>query len=1152
MPPRETVRGSTKKKPKVTKTIEAKKTQEISCIVGIGASAGGLEALQDFFSHMAPDSGLAFVVVQHLSPDYKSLMVELLSKNTKMQVVRIEDGMRLEKNKVFLIPPKQNVTLIGKKFKLTVQDHSAGLNLPIDLFLRSLAENWGERSVGIILSGTGSDGTRGIRAIKEAGGMVMVQAPENAKFDGMPTSAIATGLADYVLSTDSLPNELLKFVKHPFLSNPIQLPSSLASQEDILISIIALLRKQTSVDFTYYKPNTVVRRIERRMGIAQVESMSDYLHYLQQSSKEVTSLYKDLLIGVTKFFRDTEAFFCLEKQVIPDLFKMKASNGIIRIWVAGCASGEEAYSIAMLFREYMDRVEKPYDVKIFATDIDRDAIEVAGSGVYPVTIAGEVSEERLKRFFVEKKGSFQIIREIREMVVFAPQNLLKDPPFTKIDLVSCRNMLIYLQPVLQKRILSLFSFALNEGGYLFLGASETLGDLVKLYTTIDSKWKVYGRIQGSLTAVDSTIAFQPARERLLRTHFSSQNQLSETQTSRVENTFITDIESRLINEYAPTCLIVDEHSGLQHSFGQLPDFIRMPVGQASLNLVKMLPKELALAFSTAMHRVLKDRKPITYHNIRIQKKANNLGYNLTVEPLPTTLGSQLLLLVFIEELKIVAPSTKTEKNYDPQKDQSQRIKDLELELQMTRENLQATVEELETSNEELQATNEELLAANEEIQSTNEELQSVNEELYTVNTEYQNKINELTQANNDIDNLLNSSDVGTIFLDKDLRIRKFTTVIAKEINLLAHDVGRPVSDLAHPLLKVIAEDIPKALDGNHGERTVMTDNGKWVMMRTMPYKTIQDISDGVIINLVNVTPIKASEETLRKAHDELEARVKERTAELTDTNQKLTKEIDERRKVEKDLIEAQNLLQLTLTANRMATWTWDYKSSEVHYNKLKAEMLGYSVEEFPTNVYKIMEMVHPDDYEPAMETMRIHLKGLSHSYSVDYRIRSKAGEWMWFHDLGWVTERDKDGKPLTISGAVIDISERKNMEEQISLLQSEYNAIVENSPFLSCIISQDGKVVTANQQFSTFFAVPANKVPGQNITELVPKDLAKNYRKEFAQITEKSMTIETIETLGKANKNEMNTFQVRKFPISRAQTTNSKSPFLIGFIAIQK
>ncbi len=459
-------------------------------IVGIGASAGGLEALEKFFGNMPADSGLAFVVVQHLSPDYKSLMAELLSKHTQMPVYEVQDGMSVEPNNIYLIPRKKTMTIFHGKLHLTDRGQEQ-LNLPIDIFLRSLAEDMGERAIAIILSGTGSDGTRGIRAVKEAGGMVMAQDTSSAKFEGMPQSAIATQLVDYILSAEQMSTELVSYIQHSCISTDLGAKPAIAKDEDNLSKIYAKLRSQAGVDFTYYKQSTMVRRIERRMSINQIDRLSDYLHYLYQSPNEVQTLYKELLIGVTKFFRDTEAFEFIGEKVIPEIFKGRSRNDQVRVWVAACSTGEEAYSLAILFSEYMEKSGNYLDVKIFATDLDKAALEYAGKGVYAESIAADVSLERLKNYFIKRGDSYEVLRRVREMVIFAQQNIITDPPFSKIDLVTCRNVLIYFQSVLQKKVLSMFQFSLKQDGFLFLGTSETVGDNSDFFLSYHNKWRVY-------------------------------------------------------------------------------------------------------------------------------------------------------------------------------------------------------------------------------------------------------------------------------------------------------------------------------------------------------------------------------------------------------------------------------------------------------------------------------------------------------------------------------------------------------------------------------------------------------------------------------------------------------------------------------------
>lgn len=832
-------------------------------IVGIGTSAGGLQALETFFSNMPADSGLGFVVIQHLSPDYKSHMVQLLSKYTAMSVFEAEDGARVEPNCIYLIPPKKNMTIFHRKLYLRDHRHEPGLNLPIDIFLRSLAEDQGEKAIAIIMSGTGSDGTRGLRAIKEAGGMVMAQ-DDSAKFDGMPRSAIATQLVDYILPPQRMPSELLNFIKHPCLANDSPLKVIISRDDDTLSKIFALLRTQCEVDFTYYKPNTVIRRIEHRMSVNQIEKLDNYLHYLYQVPSEVRSLYKELLIGVTKFFRDTEAFEFLQQEILPLLFEGRRQRDQIRVWVASCSTGEEAYSLAILLQEYMEQHDNYLDVKIFATDIDQDALDYASRGIYPESIAADASWERLRNFFVKKGDTYEIMRHIREMVIFAQQNLITDPPFSKIDLISCRNVLIYFQPVLQKKVLSMFQFALKPNGFLFLGSSETVGDQASFFLTHHNKWKVYQNKGFKPNYIEhpniggSVPRFVPAAKQT--TTYDLPKIFDDQQT--VEKGLIS-----LIEDVLPPCVIIDENYDVMHAFGDIRQYLELPTGyRVSMNLLKMSRQDLSVALSTALHKASKDKQRIVYKNVKFKENDEVRRINLIAKPILQQRG-QLNLMLVIFEPSDESLDSENMPDYNIDQNTNQRISDLEQELQHTKENLQATIEEFEVSNEELQATNEELLAANEELQSTNEELQSVNEELITVNSEYQAKIQELTDLNNDINNLFNSTDIGTIFLDDKLRIRKFTPAAQKEINLLEQDIGRPLSHISHNIqgydLPKAAERILKSLENI--EQEVQNTNGEWYRLKLMPYRTMDNAIRGVVITLVDITARKRAEFALQES-----------------------------------------------------------------------------------------------------------------------------------------------------------------------------------------------------------------------------------------------------------------------------------------------
>ncbi|HRD65574.1 MAG TPA: chemotaxis protein CheB [Candidatus Competibacter sp.] len=834
-------------------------------VVGVGASAGGLEALQQFFKHIPLDSDMAFVVIQHLSPNYKSMMVELLSKTTNIPVNRAVNAMQVEPNQVYLIPPKMQLTLSHGKLLLNEIDHSKGLVLPIDIFFKSLAEDQGERAVGVILSGTGSDGTRGVRAIKEAGGMVMVQEESSAKFGGMPGSAIATGLADFVLPPEQMTEALLKFVRHPYVKNSPDQSGGLLTEENQLDNLLALLRKETGVDFSLYKPSTILRRIERRMGIAQSITVEEYVRYFQQSPQEVKALYKDLLISVTKFFRDPEAFEILRKKVIPEMFASANPDQPIRIWVAGCATGEEAYSVAMLCADHLENSKKTFDVKIFATDLDKEALDYAGRGIYPESIVVDLPDEKLRRYFLKEGNSYHIQRHIRQMVVFAAHNILSDPPFAKISLVTCRNLLIYLQPVLQQRVLTAFSFALYPQGYLFLGSSETIGDLTGYFETVSLRHKIFRHRGENRPALSEGIDLAPLHKQMTRRATDQLAPLRQTRASNREQ-IVDRITAKLLREYLPACLVVEESGQLVYTYGTPGDFLALPAGQATLNAFEMLPRALALVLSSAIHKAIKDSKPLPYRDIRLRNHGKMRSINMTVEPFRDENGMGTLYLVFLAEVPLTPLAAAEGESLDLDNKASQRINELERELQISRENLQATIEELETTNEELQATNEELLAANEELQSTNEELQSVNEELYTVNAEYQNKIAELGELNNDMMNLLTGTGIGKIFLDTNLRIRKFTQPITQEIDLLPHDIGRLVGDFAHPFLQAIRRDAEIVLKTHNTiDQLLKSANGRWYLLRLVPYLAQQNEMSGVIAALVEVTALKESQLAARNA-----------------------------------------------------------------------------------------------------------------------------------------------------------------------------------------------------------------------------------------------------------------------------------------------
>lgn len=847
-----------------------------SHFVAIGASAGGLEAIEAFFTHMPADSGMAFIVIQHLSPDHKSFMVELLAKKTTMKVLRAENNMQVEANHVYLIPPKKNLTIFHGRLLLNEQDQDHRINLPIDIFTRSLAEDQKEKAVTVILSGTGSDGTRGVRAIKEYNGMVMVQKEDTAKFDGMPRAAISTGLADFILSPEQMPQELMAYAQHPYESSQTRADRVL-EHEDSLTKIFAELREKTRVDFTFYKPSTINRRIERRIAVTQSSDIDEYLHYLHQHSDEVLSLYRELLIGVTSFFRDPDVWKILEEELLPDLIR-RDDRQEIRCWVAGCSTGEEAYTLAMILKEAMANLEIQREVKIFATDIDQNAIFAAGGGIYPESIAADLDPRLLSKYFFRKGDAYHVARHIREMMVFAQHNLVKDPPFTKIDLVCCRNLLIYLQPVLQQKALQMFNFSLKPKGLLVLGSSETVGEMLDYFTPIDQRNRIYegqGKEQplGQLSAsplIPST-PMAPGKR-----HDMASRPIERHITGREENAMINRFLDILSEQYVPLSVIVNENMEVLYTMGNADGLFKLPPGRVVYDISKMISRELSIPITTGLQKVFRSKEPLSYTNIRFQDDDEEKLIHIKIIPLPKFQGQPTMAAVFLE---IRSDQTNEKEQpletdtYDIEEETRQRLKDLEQELQFTKDNLQTTIEELETSNEELQATNEELLASNEELQSTNEELQSTNEqlqstneELYTVNAEYQNKINELTELNNDVDNLLTSSRIGTLILDEDLQIRRFSPEIEKIFLIMETDINRPITHIAHRLENTDPIEAIRNVQASDktSEQEVRTQDGRYYLMRVLPYMIAPQTSSGVVVTFVDVTDIRQTRADLQE------------------------------------------------------------------------------------------------------------------------------------------------------------------------------------------------------------------------------------------------------------------------------------------------
>jgi two-component system CheB/CheR fusion protein len=828
-------------------------------VVGLGASAGGLEALRCFFAAVPAKSGAAFVVIQHLSPDHHSQMAELLATHTRAPVHQIDDGVTIQQDHVYIIPPAKCVKISRGKL-LLIDPEKKAPHLPIDQFFRSLAEACGELAIGIVLSGTGSDGTLGVRGIKEAGGTVMVQDAASAKFSGMPDSAGATGLADYVLPPAEMPRELLKFIRHPFVA-PAK-GTALKVDEANLHKILSLIHGQTGIDFTGYKQSTVGRRIERRIGIAQLAHPDDYLEFLRQSPQEVEALGRDVLINVTRFFRDGEVFAVLRNEILPALLERAAARKALRIWVPGCATGEEAYSIAMLVQELVTARSEKWDVKIFATDLDRFSIEHAGRGLYPKSIAADVAPELFARFFVEEDGLLRISHGIREQVVFARQNILRDPPFTKVDLISCRNLLIYLRTESQKKVMALLHFALQTGGHLLLGTSETIGDWEDAFETVNAKMRIFKKRRDSTSNIAAAVSGVPSATRssnggralapleIVAANKKHQKKIWET------------VSAHLMAEFGTTCLVLNSKYEILYSFGQPQHFLTVHPGPTSLSVLKLVPRALSLALSSALHRAAKKQQTVRYSGVQLPNECVAGVIDLKVEPLAAESDQAGTMLVFFQEAK-AGPAAPEGDEFNPTSESIGRIADLEDDLETTKESLQAATEDKETAQEELQATNEELLAGNEELQSSNEELESVNEELTTLNAEYQQKIAELIVSNNDLENFLRTSDIATIFLDDALRLRRFTPAVTREIPLQQHDLGRLLTEFAHPLVEAIGEDLPRVAAGGEAiMKTVEIRPGVRHLVRITPYRRAGASDRGLVVTILDISALQRTDSGL--------------------------------------------------------------------------------------------------------------------------------------------------------------------------------------------------------------------------------------------------------------------------------------------------
>lgn len=840
-------------------------------IVGIGASAGGLEALEQFFTNMPPDTGMAFVVIQHLDPTHIGILPELLQRVTIMQVMQAGDGMLVEPNSVYVIPPNKSLSILNGNLHLLVPVEIRGLRLPIDFFLKSLANDHQQNSIAVILSGMGSDGSQGIRAVKEKNGIVLVQDPFSAKFDGMPLSAINAVIPDFIAAATELPNKLLSIIKH--LPPSILDKSMDEKSKSHLDKIIILLREQSGHDFSLYKKNTLFRRIERRKGIHQIESISGYVRFLQENPSEVNILFKELLIGVTSFFRDSEVWEKLKSTILPEIIREVPDRTVLRAWVTACSTGEEAYSLAILFKELVEGSQKNrgLSLQIFATDLDKDAIEKARIGIYTENISVEMSPERLSRFFTLENNGYKISNSIREMVVFAPQNIIKDPPFTKLHILTCRNMLIYMEPDLQKKLFSLFNYSLNPSGILVLGTAETLGVSTEGFIEMESKLKIYRRTS-TLSAAD--LADFPSA------FFRSRSLPAEKkQVSKPLENIQTVTEQLVIQRFAPASVLINEKGDILYITGRTGKYLEPGAGKAAMNIHSMIREGLNVEVFEAVRKAARDFSPVFIKNAKVNNSDTTYYVDVTVQRLEGPESVRGLIILVFSDVKdpglidISKRSGNKHANTDKMKELENQLRSCLEDLQSNREETQTSQEELKSTNEELQSTNEELQSTNEELTTSKEEMQSMNEELQTVNIELQSKVNDFVRANDDMKNLLNSTEIATIFLDKDFNIRRFTDNAQKIVKIRKNDIGRPFTDLVtyldFPDFGYLVSEVLRTLTTL--EKSIAAIDDRWFSVRIMPYRTLEDRIDGIVITFTDISAAKRMEIELKNLNDSLQS-----------------------------------------------------------------------------------------------------------------------------------------------------------------------------------------------------------------------------------------------------------------------------------------
>jgi two-component system CheB/CheR fusion protein len=972
-------------------------------VVGLGASAGGLEAFTRFFQAMPPDSGMAFVLIQHLDPTHESLTAELLGKHTRMPVRQVAGDMPVQANRVYVIPPDKYMSIGNGVLRLTPPPvERRAMRMPIDFFFRSLAEDQQERAIGILLSGTGTDGTLGLKEIKTVGGMAIAQDPGTVQHAGMPQSAIANDAVDHVLPVGKMPETLLKYAQHPYVAVD-RLEPPVETSADDLTRILSLVRARLRFDFMGYKKGTLLRRVRRRMGLRHVERMPDYLRLLRGDPEEVKALFKDLLIGVTRFFRDPPAWQFLEDKVLPALGRDRDPAAPLRVWVAGCGTGEEAYSLGMALIEQVQAAQRGSPIQIFASDVDEEALDFARAGVYPESIAADVPAGRLSRFFLKGDNSYRVNKELREAVVFARQNVIADAPFSRLDLISCRNLLIYLEPELQKRVVSLFHFALVDGGQLFLGSAESIGPAEDLFEIVSKKWRVYRRI--GPTRHDRV--YVPAMAQAERPPQHAAPALPLT-----TNHLIARVQRLLLDRYGPASVVINRRYEILFFSGPVDHYLTQPPGPPTHDLIARLREGLQTRLRSIVHRAITQGQPQVDREGRVRRDGAWHRVQVTVEPLAVSPDTEGLLMVsFAGEAPepgpapVAAPAT-------PAEGEESVVRQLEEELRSSREDLQSTIEELETSNEELRAANEEVMSVNEELQSTNEELetskeelQSLNEELSTVNAQLQTKVDELERTGNDLNNLLTSTNIATVFLGPQLRIRRFTPAATRLFTLIPSDVGRPLADITQkftdPRLLPDAQAVLEHLTPRRAD--VQARDGRWYVRQVLPYRTQDSRIEGVVLTFSDVAA-----EALHAARSEAERALRS--------------------------------LQTVLDGAPDAIITIDEAGAVLSFNRGAEHMFGYEADEvLGRNVRMLMPAPYREEHDEYLS--RYRETGVPRIIGVGREVIGLRKDRTTF-PMDLVVSEFADDGARRFTGIGRDLTERKRAEQRAREHQAELTRLL--------------------------------------------------------------------------------------------------------------